>query len=222
MKMSIHSPEVRQRVAALMAVARDGRRTRQVREAAVSELKELKAQKQQGQQRRQAERTVTAVSPSVAPVSVSNAPKPSGDVKDATPAPDSQDNRVGRRERLLAFKEHVLVTDSDAYKLAWVEDRLREMDKPEPVSVSEPQKPAEKSDWQKLHEYFHGEPVDPTPPPITVDFAGFGIPEQGAPDRFWDKQFPREAEGHIRTAQRLKPAGRRVVHWSPGLDFDDL
>ena len=113
-----------------MAVAGDGRRTRQVREAALRELKELKAQKQRSQQRQQkhqgqqAERTVTAVSPSVpaqprvsamprrimlAPVSILDDPKPSRDVKDAIPVPDSQDD--DRRQRLLAFKEHVLATD---------------------------------------------------------------------------------------------------------------
>ena len=242
--MSIFSPdsrEVQQRIAALMAIARDGRRTRQVREAALRELKELTAQKQRSQQRQQkhqgqqAERTVTAVSSSVpaqprvstmprrimlAPVSILDDPKPSRDVKDAIPVPDSQDD--DRRQRLLAFKEHVLATDSDADKLSWVRDQLREMDEPEPFMVSEPERPAGKSDWQKNHEYWYGEAVDPAPPTITVDFAGFGIPEQGAPDRFWDKQWTRESTARTLAATRTKSAGPQVRVWRPGMEFDEL
>jgi hypothetical protein len=230
MKMSIHSPdspEVQQRIAALMAVARDGRRTRQVREAALRELKELKAQKPR------AERTVTAVSPSVPaqrpvsrseprsvpPVSIVDGTKPvNADSKDIAPVSDNQDERA----RLLEYLERAR-SIGDEERIQYAEERLAELDQPAATVCETPEaKPAEKSDWQKNHEYWYGEPVDLAPQQVTVDFAGFGIPEQGAPDRFWDKQFPREAEGHIRTAQRLKPAGRRVVHWNPGLGFDDL
>jgi hypothetical protein len=239
MKMSIHSPdspEVQQRIAALMAVARDGRRTRQVREAALRELQELKAQKQQRQQRRQgqqAELTVTVVSRSVPaqpyvsrsvprsvpPVSIVDGTKPvDADSKDIAPVSDNQDERA----RLLEYLERAR-SIGDGERIQYAEERLAELDQPATPARKTPEaKPAEKSDWQRNHEYWYGEPIDPAPQQVTVDFAGFGIPEQGAPDRFWDKQFPREAEGHIRTAQRLKPAGRRVVHWNPGLGFDDL
>jgi hypothetical protein len=213
---STHSPEVKQRIAALKAIAGDGRRTRQVRDTALRELKTLKAAKQRTQR---GDSVVTMVSPASAPqsrvmpapVSILDDPKPPQGLEDPAPEPDSGDtDRPDRRQRLLAFKEHLLATDNDPDKLSWIEEQLLEMDKPEPVRVSEPEKPTEKSGYQKLREYFYGPEPESTSQSIKVDFAGSGIPEQGNPDWYWDKQFPRESVPRALAAKRIRGAGRQV------------
>jgi hypothetical protein len=228
--MSIHSHEVQLRIAALMAVARDGRRTRQVREAAVSELKELKGQRQQGQQ---AERTVTAVSPSVPaqpynsrsvpPVSILNDPRPSDDAEDAEDTDTARPPHIqDERARLLEYLERAR-SIGDEERIQYAEERLAELEElAAPARETSEIKPAEKSDWQKLHEYFYSEPVQPAPQQVKVDFAGFGIPEQGSTDWYWDKQWTRESTARALAAKRTGGAGPQVKFWRPGLEFDEL
>jgi hypothetical protein len=62
--MSTHFSEMKQRIAALKAIAQDGRRTRQVRDAALRELKSLKAAKQRTQR---GDSVITTFSPASAP-----------------------------------------------------------------------------------------------------------------------------------------------------------
>jgi hypothetical protein len=210
--LSIHSPdspEVNQRVMALMVVARDGRMTRQVREAALRELKEIQTQRQQ---RQRGDRTVTAVSPSVpaqylrrimpAPVSILSENKAA--------EPGSEEVHQNDRERFQAFLEHAREL-GDTERVQWAEERLEKLANSTPAH--EPGKPTEKSGYEKLRRYLYGDPPEPTPQPIKVDFAG-SIPG----NTFWDSE-EREARGSALSATRSTPAGPRIRVWGDDSDL---